>query len=53
VVDFSHLKPPAEAIGPLTVATDHERGELEVQVDRDPLALLRAAGRLTAGPRLT
>ena len=43
VVDFIHLKQPAEEVGPLKVRIDHERGELAVHDRVDLLAALRSA----------
>ncbi len=48
-VELRHLKQPGETIGPLDVLHDHTTGTSTVSTDRDPLALLRTADRLTAG----
>lgn len=43
VVDMSHLKMPAEEVGPFTVAVNHQRGVLGVADGTGPLAILRAS----------
>jgi replicative DNA helicase len=50
VVELGHLKPPAEAVGPLVVTIDHETGSLEVADGGDPLSILRGSpAGLSAG----
>ena len=48
VVELSHLKQPVDAIGPLTLLHDHERGVTVVQNEVDLLALVRTSNGLTA-----
>jgi len=45
IVELSHLKQPAETVGPMRVIHDHEAGRSEVWHGVDPLALLRVAPR--------
>ncbi len=47
IVDLTHLKPPAEPVGPLRVIHDHAHGTTSIWHATDPLAILRLAG--TAG----
>lgn len=44
IVDLTHLKQPAEPIGPLRVIHDHAAGTSEVWRATDPLAVVRLAG---------
>lgn len=44
IVDLSHLKQPAEPVGPLRVMHDHAAGTSSVWNPTDPLAVVRAAG---------
>jgi AAA domain len=44
IVELTHLKQPAEPIGPLTLLHDHGRGLTTVEGQVDPLELLRLAG---------
>jgi replicative DNA helicase len=50
VVDLSHLKQPADEIGPLTVTHDHRRGTTRVEADDRPVLLdvIRERGTVTA-----
>lgn len=48
VVEVSHLKQPAEDVGPLQVLHDHAAGRTRVSRDADPLTLLAATPGLTA-----
>ncbi len=48
-VELLHLKQPGEPVGPLDVVHDHQAGTSTISTDRDPLSLLRAADKLTAG----
>ncbi|OEU86425.1 hypothetical protein DB35_10785 [Streptomyces abyssalis] len=50
VVQFRHLKQPAETVGPFTVQHDHDTGRswVEDQVDIPSLAAARGTGGLTA-----
>ncbi len=42
VVQLSHLKQPAENVGPLDLLHDHVEGSTRIKNDTDPLQLLRA-----------
>ena len=42
-VDLTHLKQPAETVGPLTLLHDHDHGTTTVADKPDPLAILRRA----------
>lgn len=44
IVDLSHLKPPAEPVGPLRVIHDHQHGTSSIWHATDPLSILRLAG---------
>jgi len=48
VVEVSHLKQPAEDVGPMQVLHDHAAGRTRVSRDADPLTLLTATPGLTA-----
>lgn len=48
VVELSHLKQPVDAIGPLTLLHDHERGMTTVQGAVDLLDVVRTSNGLTA-----
>jgi replicative DNA helicase len=45
VVQLTHLKQPAEPVGPLTIVHDHAAGVTVVQDRPDPLEILRRAHR--------
>lgn len=45
VVELSHLKQPAETVGPWQLLHDHDRGDSTLLDQVDPLAILRAAPR--------
>lgn len=47
IVDLTHLKQPAEPVGPLRVIHDHATGTSSVWQSTDPLAMVQLAG--TAG----
>lgn len=51
IVELSHLKPPADAVGPFRVIHDHAVGLTSIWHASDPLSVLRLAGTtgLTAG----
>ncbi len=53
VVEVSHLKQPAEDVGPLQVVHDHLAGHTRVYRDADPLSLLAATPGLTAASLAT
>ncbi|MCW2608728.1 MAG: hypothetical protein JWO60_3421 [Frankiales bacterium] len=42
VVEVSHLKQPADTVGPLQILHDHTEGASRIKTDSDPLQLLRA-----------
>jgi replicative DNA helicase len=44
VVEFRHLKQPADEVGPLTLIHDHERGQTSIESQVDLLDLARIAG---------
>lgn len=44
IVEFSHLKQPAEQVGPFRVIHDHAAGRSSVWQSTDPLAVVEAAG---------
>lgn len=48
VVELSHLKQPVDAIGPLTLVHDHERGVTTVQGEVDLLGVVRTSNGITA-----
>lgn len=48
VVELSHLKQPVDAVGPLTLLHDHERGVTVVQGAIDLLEVVRTSNGLTA-----
>ena len=43
VVELEHLKQPANAIGPMQVAIDHDTGAVAIVEGSDPLGILREA----------
>lgn len=43
IVDFHHLKQPAEAVGPFKVIHDHEAGTSSVWKAADPVAMIQAS----------
>lgn len=45
VVDLTHLKQPAEQVGPLKIAHDHQAGRTTVTRGFDPVAAIRNAPR--------
>lgn len=48
VVELSHLKQPSDAVGPLTLIHDHDKGTTEVQEGVDLFAIVRTSNGLTA-----
>lgn len=42
IVEFIHLKQPAEPVGPFKIMHDHDSGLTSVQTDNDPLVIVRA-----------
>lgn len=44
IVDFRHLKQPAEEVGPFRVIHDHDRGVSDIWHQGDILAAIKAAG---------
>jgi replicative DNA helicase len=44
IVEFRHLKQPAEEVGPLTLVHDHDRGVTSVETQVDAFDLVRNAG---------
>jgi replicative DNA helicase len=48
VVELSHLKQPSDAVGPLTLIHDHDRGTTEVQEGVDLFSVVRTSNGLTA-----
>lgn len=48
VVELSHLKQPADAVGPLTLLHDHDKGTTAVQDGVDLFDIVRTSNGLTA-----